>query len=261
MSPATPRRRSWLRRPAPDHVPSSAPPLTGPIMMNQDWLDLTFIHWAVDPSEVERFMPPGARPDVRDGRTYVGLIPFRMVGAGVGRGPGVPWAGTFLETNVRLYAVDADGRRGIVFLSLDTDRSVIVAGARAAFGLPYRWAHMRHTVEPDLTGRDVHHYEARLRRRGAPVTSRIGIRVGDPREATELDHYLGDRWGLYVRHLGRTLYVPNVHGAWPVRDAEVVELDDDLVRSVGLGNLADRTPDHVAFSPGVHTEFGLPARA
>ena len=36
-----------------------APALTGPVMMNQDWRDLTFLHWAVDPALVADRMPPG----------------------------------------------------------------------------------------------------------------------------------------------------------------------------------------------------------
>ena len=127
-------------------VSPDAPALRGRVLMSQDWRDLTFLHWAVDPALVADRMPPGVRPDVLEGRTYVGLIPFRMVDAGPGRGPAVPWAGTFLETNVRLYSVDDTGRRGIVFLSLDTDRALVVAGARAGFGVPYRWARMRHRV-------------------------------------------------------------------------------------------------------------------
>jgi uncharacterized protein YqjF (DUF2071 family) len=245
-------------------VSPHAPALTGPVMMNQDWRDLTFLHWAVDPALVADRMPPGVRPDVLDGRTYVGLIPFRMVDAGVARGRGVPWAGTFLETNVRLYSVDDTGRRGIVFLSLDTDRALVVAGARAAFGLPYRWARMRYGVQPGARGGgegDVHTYDARLRTRGPRATSHVSVRVGAPRERTRLDDFLTARWGLHVRWLGRTLHVPNVHGPWPVRDAEVLELDDGLLGSVGLGHLAGRTPDQVGFSEGVHTEFGLPADA
>ena len=223
--------------------------------MNQDWRDLTFLHWAVEPALVERFMPRGVRSDTFEGRTYVGLIPFRMVDAGVARGPGVPWAGTFLETNVRLYSVDDTGRRGIVFLSLDTDRSVVVAGARLGFGLPYRWARMRF----DRTG-DVVTYDARLRRPGprpAP-RSHLRLRVGAPREASPLDDFLSCRWGLHVQRLGRTLHVPNVHEPWPLHEAEVLALDDALVASVGLPGLADRPPDHVAFSPGVHTVFAPP---
>jgi uncharacterized protein YqjF (DUF2071 family) len=46
-----------------------------------------------------------------------------------------------------------------------------------------------------------------------------------------------------------------------LHDAEVVELDDELRASVGLGDLTNRPPDHVAFSPGVRTDFGLPGSA
>ena len=38
-------------------------------------------------------------------------------------------------------------------------------------------------------------------------------------------------------------------------------LDDGLMDSVGLPGLASRPPDHVGFSPGVRTEFGLPVDA
>jgi uncharacterized protein YqjF (DUF2071 family) len=201
-------------------------------------------------------MPPGVRPDVLDGRTYVGLVPFRMVDAGVARGPAVPWAGSFLETNVRLYSVDTTGRRGIVFLSLDTDRLLVVLGARGAFGLPYRWARMRYGADAG-----VHTYDARLRHPGKHASSHVVVRAGASRTSTQLDHFLSARWGLHVRWWGRTLYVPNTHGAWPLRDAEVLALDDQLMASVGLGELAGRPPDHVAFTEGVHTEFGLPGDA
>ncbi len=235
-----------------------APTLPRPVVMSQGWRDLTLVHWAVDPAAVARFMPPGVRPDTYAGRTYVGLVPFRMVDAGFRDGPAVPWFGTFLETNVRLYSVDANGRRGIVFLSLDTDRLAVVLGARAALRLPYRWAQMRYDVRT-VDDAAHHTYEARLRRPGVGA-SRLVVRVGDRREPTELDHFLTARWGLHTRAWGRTLYVPNAHRPWPLHDAEVLALDDGLVASVGLSGTTRRTPDHVAFSPGVTTRFGRPSR-
>nr|WP_052112553.1 DUF2071 domain-containing protein [Knoellia aerolata] len=225
-------------------------------MMTQSWQDLTFLHWAVEPGAVAHRMPPGVRPDTLGGVTYVGLIPFRMVGAGIARGPGVPWLGSFLETNVRLYSVDDTGRRGIVFLSLDADRAAVVVGARAAFGLPYRWARMSHGVSGD-----VHTYDVRLHRRGRSPESQVVVRAGGRRESTELDDFLSARWGLHVHAWGRTLYVPNRHQAWPLHDAEVLSLHDELMASVGLPDLAARPPDHVAFSPGVRTQFGFPGDA
>jgi uncharacterized protein YqjF (DUF2071 family) len=233
-----------------------APDLSGPVLMSQSWRDLTFLHWAVDPRLVADRMPPGVRPDTIDGATYVGLIPFRMVRAGIGSGPAVPWLGSFLETNVRLYSVDETGRRGIVFLSLDTDRAAVVAGARAGFGVPYRWARMRYHAD-----RDTHTYDARLRWPGVRGSSHVVVRAGAARESTELDHFVSARWGLHTRWWGRTLYIPNRHEPWPVHDAEVLALDDGLMASVGLPGLADRPPDHVGFSPGVRTEFGFPVDA
>lgn len=241
---------------AAEAVSPEAPPLRGTVLMNQQWRDLTFLHWAVDPRLVADRMPAGVRPDTLDGRTYVGLIPFRMVDAAPFRLPGTPWLGTFLETNVRLYSVDDTGRRGIVFLSLDADRLAVVLGARAAFNVPYRWSRMRHRRHGD-----VHTYESRLRWPGARGASRIVVRAGARREPTALDHFLSARWGLHTSVLGRTLYVPNRHDPWLVHDAEVVTLDDGLMASVGLPGLASRPPDHVGFSPRVFTEFGLPVDA
>ena len=186
----------------------------------------------------------------------MGLIPFRMIGAGIAHGPAVPWFGLFLETNVRLDSVDDTGRRGIVFLSLDADRAAVVVGARAAFALPYRWAWMRYRASED-----VHAYDARLRCPGRGVESHVVVRAGARRQSNELDDFVSARWGLHVRWWGRTLYVPNQHDVWPVHDAEVLDLDDGLLASVGLPDLAARPPDHVAFSPGVHAEFGFPGDA
>jgi len=228
-----------------------APPLGRPLLMRQQWRDVTFLHWAVDPAAVARYFPAGVEPDRFDGATYVGLVAFRMVGAGFGRGPAVPWAGTFLETNVRLYSVDAAGRRGVLFLSLDADRLPVVAAARAAFGLPYRWARMRFRRSGP-----VREYTARLLRPGPAVRSRLLVRAGETELDGPLERFLTARWGLHVAHLGRTRYLRNAHEPWPVRSARLLELDDGLLGSVGLGSLAARPPDHVAFSAGVRASFG-----
>src|SRR3954452_11291582 len=118
------------------------------VLLSQWWCDLAFLHWFVPPERVLGHLPPGTRPDVveqgpHSGRTPVALVPFRMVGSGPGHGPPVPYLGTFWETNVRLYSVDARGRRGVVFASLDASRLAVVLAARYGLGLPYRWSRMR----------------------------------------------------------------------------------------------------------------------
>ena len=248
-------------------VSRQAPPLRGPVLMNQDWCDLAYLHWAVEPERVAHLMPADVRPDVHEGATYVGLVPFRMVGAGFGSHTSVPWAGTFLETNVRLYSVDEQGRRGVVFVSLDSDRLLVVLAARTTL-VPYRWARMGYELSPGEGGaRDglgaVHRYSAELRWPGVRAVSELAVTVGHRREPTPLDDFVSLRWRLHTGRWGRTLLVPNTHQPWVLHDVEV-DLDDGpggILGSVGFADLASRPPDQSAWSPGVHTRFGFPAPA
>ncbi len=239
--------------PAP--VAREAPVLTSRDIMHQRWEDVTFLHWRVDPATVAPLLPPATTPDVFDGSTWVGLIPFRMVAAGVGTGPQVPWLGTFAETNVRLYAVDSRGRRGVVFRSLDASRLAVVLGARVTFGLPYCWARMR----VRRVGADIEYTTVRRWPRGAAATSRIVVHPepvavrGDP-----LADFLTARWGLHTRWAGRSLFVPNEHPTWPLSTATVRHLDDDLVAAAGLPGVTDKKPDSVLWSAGVRARFGVP---
>ncbi|MBA3489783.1 MAG: DUF2071 domain-containing protein, partial [Longispora sp.] len=114
----------------------------GKTLLTQSWLDLTFLHWAVDPEQVALLLPAGTLPDMHEARTYVGLVAFRMHRIGWLNLPGLPYLGTFPEINVRLYSVDEHGRRGVVFRSLEASRLLPVLTARWAFRLPYYWAKM-----------------------------------------------------------------------------------------------------------------------
>ena len=186
----------------------------------------------------------------------MGLIGFRMVGLGPGRGPGLPYLGTFCETNVRLYSVDRDGRRGVVFLSLDAARLVPVLTAQATLRLPYRWARMR----LDRDG-EVYRYTCRRRGRGPVARSTMSVRVGPRVPApSPLEHFLTARWGLHTRAWGRTLHLPNQHPSWPLHRAELLELDDSLVTAAGLAPPVG-PPASVLFSPGVPVSFGSPSTA
>lgn len=242
---------------------SAAPPLPGRAVIRQRWSDFLFLHWRVDPAEVAPYLPPGTRPDVHDGSAWVGLIPFVLSDHAFLPLPPVPHAGTFIEINVRTYSVDEQGRRGVVFRSLDAERLPSVLAARALFGLPYQW--MRATLHRDagtLT------YQGR-RRTGTHPSTHIVARaaaaaVDSALVDTELSRFLTARWGFHERHLGRTIYARNQHEPWPLVDAELLHLDDELLAAAGFPSLARRAPDSVLATPfghpGVTTEFAAPRR-
>ncbi len=264
------------------------PPLPTRQIMSQWWRDIAFLHWPVEPALLAPLLPRGVRPDEFDGAAWVGLIPFRMVDAGVLRGGPVPWLGTFPETNVRVYSVDDRGRHGVTFLSLEASRLLVVLGARLGFNVPYQWASMRVRDHGDGdagdhgdsdageqgdsdagkqgVGRVLTYTTRRSTRARVPGVgrprSRVTVRVGEPvLEPAPLDLFLTARFGLHTQVAGQPLWVPNTHGPWPLRRAEVLELDDDLVAAAGLGSFArTEPPTSVLFSDGVRTTFGLPQR-
>ncbi len=244
MSASTPQTSENQFDPTPGPVPVHT-------VMTQDWTRVTYLHWPYDPADVQPHLPTGTRPDIWDGVTWVGLIAFAMRRVGVLGAPPVPYLSNFLETNVRAYAVDQQGRRSVVFLTLDADRLLPVAVARVAYNLPYIWSSMRMRQRADeLT------YTTRRRRSG--VTSRIRVRVGAAIEADPLDDFLTARWGLHSRWYGATSYVPITHRPWPLRSAELLELDDGLVQAVGLP--APVGAPRVLHSDGVEVRLGTPAR-
>lgn len=228
-------------------------PLAGRAWFAQDWRDVAFIHWRVAPSVVAPFLPAGTRPDTFDGDTFVALVPFEMRSAAVLGAPGVPYFGDFLETNVRLYSVDDEGRHGVVFASAETSRLLIALIARAAVGVRYTWSRQRATVSG---ARRTWSTRRRWPQRGlrSEVAVEVGPVIGEP---DDLAIFLTARWGLHTRLAGRTCWMPNHHEPWMLHHATVTHLNYGLVAGAGL--VVDGEPDVPSlFSPGVHTEFGAP---
>ena len=221
--------------------------------MRQRWEDLLYLHWPCAVADVEKLLPPGLEADTFDGSAWVGLIPFSMRGIGLGRGPAVPYLGSFSEVNVRTY-VRRDGIPGVWFFSLDVDRFLPAVVARLTYRLPYCWGRTVHRLD----GEEV---STRIERRwpNRVEKSEIVARVGPPVEADDRDVFLTARWGLYSRAGKGLRYAPVDHEPWPLHAATVSRWDARLIAAAGLP--APTGEPVVRFSPGVSVRVGLPRRA
>jgi uncharacterized protein YqjF (DUF2071 family) len=240
---------------AAEPVTADPPRPVGRAVLTQQLQDVTFLHWPTDPEQVAPLMPPGARPDVFDGATYVGLIALRMDRVGFPGLPGLPYFGSFPQTNVRVYSVGPDGRRGVVFCSLEAARLAPVTVGRAALRLSYRWAQMRIM----RNGNSLTYTSCRRWPGPRGTRSRVAVRVGEPiTEPSALEHWLTARWGLHAAWYGRRLfYLPNQHPRWRLHQARLVDLADDLIAATGLPAPAGE-PVSVLYSPGVPLRAGPP---
>ncbi|MUL41125.1 DUF2071 domain-containing protein [Streptomonospora sp. PA3] len=203
---------------------------------------MVFLHWAAEPGTVAHLLPKGTRPDVWEGRTYVGLVAFRVAAP---RAFGIVPTGSFNEVNVRLYSLDRDGRRGVVFVTMDADALPSVLAARVLTGVPYIWSDVSLRRGPAGAAGAV-----RRRLPRGPATGRWSVRPGAAiAEPSGLELFLTARWGLHTTHLGATHWLPVAHPPWPLFRADLLHYEGDLLPAAGLPP-ADRPPVSTLWSPG-----------
>lgn len=233
--------------------PRNPVPVRRPVML-QRWHDLASVHWRYPTEVVQALLPDGFCVDTFDGSAWVGLLPFHMERVRI---PGLPAFGplsTFPETNIRTYLVDAQGRRGVWFCTLDITRLITALVARVSYRLPYCWAAM--SIDRDG---DEWTYTSRRRWPRGEASSVVRVRVGEqvaPDEVTDLDHFLTARWALGTRFGRRLMWAEVDHDPWPIHRATVVDLDETLLAAVCLP--APEEAPVALWSPGVEVRIGRP---
>ena len=233
-----------------------------PVLMYQKWRSLLFLHWAVDPEAIRPLVPEGLDLDLYEGRAYVGLVLFTMLGVRPRGMPAIPGLSTFHETNVRTYVRAGRQNPGVWFFSLDAANSVAVVLARALFSLPYHRARMSLKSGRDLdpqnpTKWEVSYTSSRLWPGPLPAYCNITARLdGDPPVTATpdtLDHFLIERYHLFRNRHGR-LYSGQVHHKpYPIQNAEVLVMNESLLAASGLTR-PDCSP-LAHFSSGVDVEI------
>jgi uncharacterized protein YqjF (DUF2071 family) len=185
--------------------------------MRQSWLDLLVAHWPIPAATLQPLVPANVRIQEHDGTSWVGLVPFRMEGVMLRGLPDLPGISAFPEMNLRLY-VEAEGKPGVWFISLDAANHLAVLGARRFFHLPYFDADMETRGEGGVVSyRSVRRGAGpRVAFRGsyAPTSDVFTARPGS------LEHFLTERYCLYAQKPGGAILRANIHHApWPLQTA------------------------------------------
>lgn len=185
-------------------------------VLRQQWLDLLFVHWPVASAKVRHLVPPSLTIQEFDGTSWVGIVPFEIEGLSWRPLPDLPYFSSFPEINLRLY-VEAEGKPGVWFISLDADNAAAVFGARTAFALPY-W---RAKISMRREGGAVSFRS--VRRRQPDTAFDVTYRpVDEPSTAAPgtLDYFLTERYCLYTVMGGRLRRLEIDHPPWPLQRAE-----------------------------------------
>jgi len=225
--------------------------------MRMRWRHLLFAHWPIDPDALRPLIHPNLDIDTFDGCAWVGLVPFTMEDVSPVFLPRIPRRGVtdFHECNVRTYvyprgrrdlAGGGPGKGGVWFFSLDAASRLAVWAARRFWRLPYFFAQM----QLQRTGDEIDYaVERRCGKRSFTPRERAGLRCrwraldAVPRsQPGELAHFLTERYCLYTIKpveggVGALHCSAIAHDPWRLRRAELLSLDDSLVRAAGIHGL------------------------
>jgi uncharacterized protein YqjF (DUF2071 family) len=197
------------------HRPWPLPP--EPWVMYQSWQRQLFMHWPVQTEMLRALVPDSLELDAYHGTLYVGITPFELRDFHVRMLPPLPGVSHFLETNLRTY-VRVGGRAGVFFFSLDAASKLAVAGARLSFHLPYFEADMDLHAE----GEWIRYSSKRIQSDAELVVRYRPTGRAAEAPAGTLDHFLVERYALYVVHGDRIIRGDIHHRPWRLQPAEAV---------------------------------------
>lgn len=209
-------------------IAATRPPAGSPVMY-QSWGKLLFMHWRVPVEMLRPHVPIGIHIDTFGGDAWIAVTPFTLWGARPKFLPPLPWLSSFHEMNVRTY-VHRDGVPGVWFFSLDANRLIPVAGARALYRLPYVSAKIDfefgesecdYTLERDAPAGRFH------------AAWKIGEEL--PRaQPGSLEFFLAERYCLYAESAGKLFRARIQHEPWPLQRAELRSWNTDIFAANGL---------------------------
>lgn len=227
-----------------------------PIVMYQRWEELLFLHWRIAPETIARTLPPGLTVDTFEGHAWIGVVPFFMRAVRLRGLPALPGLSNFQELNLRTYVVDAQGRPGVWFYSLDTPQHLANWIARKFFHLNYQQAQMsaqrgpngcaayQSTRPSELDSEPAPHFA--WQREGALFTAEPG----------SLDFFLTERYRLFAYDPAhRRLYSGQVHH--PPYPLQAVQLQAHSRRLFALNGLPEPAgaPDSVLACAGLPVQI------
>jgi uncharacterized protein len=213
-----------------DHRPWPLP--SGPWIGRQTWHDLLFAHWPVPASRLRSLVPASLVIQEHSGTSWVGLVPFRMGGVSARGLPDLPGFSAFPEMNLRLY-VEADGKPGVWFVSLDAANRLAVWGARRFFHLPYFFASM----DTRDDGQRIHYSSVR-RTPDRRVVFRGTFGPTSPVFRSvpgALEHFLTERYCLYTQKpSGQIARAEIHHPPWPLQTATAEIAENSVADAQGV---------------------------
>ncbi len=212
----------------------------------QSWNDLLFVHYTVPSRYLRPLVPAPLKLQDEGGKSWVGIVPFKMEGVMMRPLPDLPGISQFLELNVRIY-VEYEGKPGVWFLSLDANSSLAVWFAKTFFYLPYKRAEIQFNKVNKQT-----YFKSNRKENGDSSSFQVHYQKEKQvywAKPGSLEHFLTERYCLYCQSQGELYRVEVHHVAWPLQAAKGQIEQNSLLDQFKIETTDD--PPLLMYSKGV----------
>ncbi|MFJ7736910.1 YqjF family protein [Lysinibacillus sp. NPDC097287] len=189
-----------------------------PWMITQQWEDVLFLHWPVQPQELKQYIPQELELDLYENKAWLSFVLFKVKGNRLRFTPSIPGVSSFLQLNVRTY-VTCNGKKGVYFFNLDANNAFIVQMTTIGHLLPYRRAKMTvkkegNTFSFTSSYQNLKAFEEKLMVTFEPMPVRI--------ESHAFERWLVERYHLWTKMKTWLLRIDNYHSPWRLQKVNVV---------------------------------------
>jgi len=111
----------------------------------QEWNNAIFLHWQVELTELEKFVPKELEIDLFDGKLpWISVVVFTMEKIRPKNLPSFSPVSDFDEINIRTY-VKSNNKTGVYFLSIEGGTNLSCKIAKRISEFPYRYSKIKRT--------------------------------------------------------------------------------------------------------------------
>ena len=181
----------------------------------QEWHNVLFAHWRVPLEPLRELVPKGIDIDLFNGQAWVSLVAFDLIKLRPHFIPSFPPVSDFIEINMRTYVI-RNGKTGIYFFSLETDKAVSAWLGRLGIGLPYMKSTISHQKGTYLSVNKKHGFHLEVSYE--PEEELI-------KNKSKLDKWLTERYCLFLERFGKIRGNDVHHFEWPLQKVKVTKLD------------------------------------
>ncbi|KOS67747.1 hypothetical protein AEA09_03670 [Lysinibacillus contaminans] len=188
-----------------------------PWMITQQWEDVLFLHWPVQPHELVQHIPKELELDLYENRAWLSFVLFKVSRNRLRFTPSFPGVSSFLQLNVRTY-VTCNGLKGIHFFNLDANNALIVQMTTIGHLLPYRRAKMSMKKEGTALSFTSSYQNPKLIDEALTVTFEP---MPGQIESLAFESWLVERYHLWTKVKNRLLRIDTCHSQWRLQKVNV----------------------------------------